>query len=145
MADVTKIDIGGVQWDIKDQAARNKIATLEELFITEDLPDVEINLNAGYTALSAKFAYHYKVGKIHFAKAEFRNISGESIGTASTANIGSINIIPKKETTFILYDYQNSAILRCYIGEHGQVAIGESIGVAQGNNICYGELIFAEK
>ena len=29
MADVTKIDIDGVQWDIKDQNARNKITNLE--------------------------------------------------------------------------------------------------------------------
>lgn len=29
MAEVTKIDIDGVQWDIKDQEARNKIANLE--------------------------------------------------------------------------------------------------------------------
>lgn len=29
MADVAKIDIDGVQWDIKDQNARNRIAALE--------------------------------------------------------------------------------------------------------------------
>lgn len=29
MADVTKIDIDGVQWNMKDQEARSKIATLE--------------------------------------------------------------------------------------------------------------------
>lgn len=44
MADVTKIDIDGVKWDIKDQNARNRIATLEtevntnipERFITDE-------------------------------------------------------------------------------------------------------------
>ena len=30
MADVSKIDIDGIQWNIKDQEARSKIATLEE-------------------------------------------------------------------------------------------------------------------
>ena len=30
MAEVAKIDIDGVQWDIKDQNARDRIATLEE-------------------------------------------------------------------------------------------------------------------
>ena len=30
MADVSKIDIDGVQWDIKDQNARDRIAVLEE-------------------------------------------------------------------------------------------------------------------
>lgn len=29
MAEVAKIDIDGIQWDIKDQNARNRIATLE--------------------------------------------------------------------------------------------------------------------
>ena len=31
MADVTKIDIDGVQWDVKDQNARDRIAELETL------------------------------------------------------------------------------------------------------------------
>ena len=31
MADVTKIDIDGVQWNVKDQVARDKIAELETL------------------------------------------------------------------------------------------------------------------
>lgn len=31
MADVTKIDIDGIQWDIKDQNARNRITELETL------------------------------------------------------------------------------------------------------------------
>ena len=30
MADVTKIDIDGIQWDIKDQVARDKITVLEK-------------------------------------------------------------------------------------------------------------------
>ena len=145
MADAKIVDIKGVQWELKDEVARDKITELEKNLVAQDLEDININLNSGYTALLARFTYHYKVGKIHFAKAEFRDISGENIGTTATAKIGLINIIPKKETTFILYDYQNSAILRCYIDEQGQVAIGESVGVAQGNNICYGELIFVEK
>ena len=35
MADVSKIDIDGVQWDIKDQEARNQIATLGNMLQTK--------------------------------------------------------------------------------------------------------------
>ena len=35
MADVTKIDIDGVQWELKDQNARNKIANLENILQTK--------------------------------------------------------------------------------------------------------------
>lgn len=48
MADVTKIDIDGVQWDIKDQVARNKIATLEEkaiVKITKKIDETNIKMN----------------------------------------------------------------------------------------------------
>ena len=48
MADVTKIDIDGVQWDIKDQNARNKIATLEEkttVKITKKIDTESIKMN----------------------------------------------------------------------------------------------------
>lgn len=48
MADVTKIDIDGVQWDIKDQVARNKIAALEEKVIvkvTKKIDEETIKMN----------------------------------------------------------------------------------------------------
>ena len=144
MADVKTVDIDGSQWSMKDQVARDKIAALEESLIPQSLEDIEINLKQGYTANQAKITHHYKVGKIHFMFILLRNISGENIGTASTANIGKINIIPEKETSFILNDYTNNKILRCYLANDGTIAIGESEGVTQGNNSCLGELIFAE-
>ena len=144
MADVKIVDIDGSQWNMKDQNARDRIAALEESLIAQDLADIEIDLSVDFTATSAKLAQHYKVGKIHFAKVEIRNISGGGIGTVETANIGKVSLTPKKETGFLLFDYQNSAILRCYIDKDSSIRIGESKGVVQGNNICYGELIFAE-
>ena len=144
MADVTKIDIDGVQWDIKDQEARNKITELTESLITQDLENINIELKPGYTATTANMTYHYKAGKIHFMKVELRNISGENIGTTQTSIIGNINILPKKETSFLLFDYENSAILRCHLNINGELGVGESKGVIQGNNTCFGELIFAE-
>ena len=145
MADVKIIDIDNEQWNIKDQEARNRIAKLEETVSVKDLQDVEIKMKPGHTA-SIKMAYnHYSVGKIHFMTIRFDSLTGINIGTSATANVASINLYPKKETTFILYDYINKAILRCYLYTDGTIAVGESLGVTSGNNSCYGELIFAEE
>ena len=144
MADVKTVDIDGSQWSMKDQVARDRIAALEENLVAQDLPDEEIDINVSFTVTEAKLAQHYKVGKIHFVKVEIRNISGKNIGTTETANIGKVSLIPKKETNFLLYDYINSVVLRCYIDIDSSIRIGESKGVVQGNNICFGELIFAE-
>ena len=145
MADAKIVNIKGVQWDLKDEVARNRIKTLEENFIAQGLEDININLKPGYNASEAKMLQHYKVGKIHFMTILLRNISGKDIGTGVTANVGSINIMPKKETSFILNDYINNTVLRCYLYNDGTVSIGESVGVVQGNNACLGELIFAEE
>ena len=144
MADAKIIDIDNVQWNIKDQEARNRIAALEEAVSVKDLPDVVINMKSGYTSLTRMAYNHYSVGKIHFMTLRFDNLAGLNIGTGATANIATINLLPKKETTFILYDYMNKAILRCFLYTDGTIAVGESVGAISGNNSCYGELIFAE-
>ena len=48
MADVAKIDIDGVQWDIKDQNARDRIAELEKkviVKITKKINETNIKMN----------------------------------------------------------------------------------------------------
>ena len=144
MADVKIVDIDNEQWNMKDQEARNKIANLENLFIAEDLPDVVIELNTGYTAMEIKGYAHYKIGKIHFATFLIRELAGNAIGTGNTANIATTNLRPKKETSFIMNDYKNKATLRCYIDSNGTLAVAESVGSVSGSNTSYGELIFAE-
>lgn len=144
MQDVKIIDIDNVQWNMKDQEARNKIANLEKLFIAEDLPDVEINLYAGYTAMGIQGYAHYKIGKIHFVTFLIRELAGNGIGTGNTTYIATTNLRPKKETSFIMNDYKNKAILRCYVEPDGKLAIAESVGSVSGSNTSYGELIFAE-
>ena len=145
MQDVKIVDIDNVQWNMKDQEARNKIANLEKLFIAEDLPDVEINLYTGYTAMDIQGYEHYKIGKIHFVTFLIRELTGDKIGTGNTAYIATTNLRPKKETSFIMNDYKNKAILRCYVEPDGKLAIAESVGSVSGSNTSYGELIFAEE
>ena len=144
MADVKIVDIDNVQWNIKDQEARDKIINLEKLFIAEDLPNVEINLYEGYTATAIQGYAHYKIGKIHFVTFNIRDLAGNEIGTGNTAYIATTNLRPKKETSFIMNDYKNKATLRCYIQPDGMFAVAESVGSVSGSNISYGELIFAE-
>ena len=144
MQDVKIIDIDNVQWNMKDQEARNRIANLENLFITEDLPDVVIELNTGYTAMDIKGYAHYKIGKIHFVTFLIRELAGNAIGTGNTAKIAITNLRPKKETSFIMNDYKNKATLRCYIEINGTLAVAESVGSVSGSNTSYGQLIFAE-
>lgn len=144
MADVKIIDIDNVQWNMKDQEARNRIAELEKLFIAEDLPDVEINLYKDYTTMGIQGYAHYKIGKIHFVTFLIRELAGPQIGTGNTAYIGTTNLRPKKETSFIMNDYKNKATLRCYVEPNGKLAVAESVGSVSGSNTSYGELIFAE-
>ena len=144
MADVKIIDIDNEQWNMKDQEARNRTANLEKLFVAEDLADVEINLKTGYTALDIHGYSHYKIGKIHFVTFLIRELAGAEIGTSYTAFIAMTNLRPKKETTFIMYDYKNKATLRCYVETDGTLAVAESVGSVSGSNTSYGELIFAE-
>ena len=144
MAEVKIIDIDGVQWEMKDQTARDEITTLKENNTTKDLPDIHITLKEGYEVTSASIAQHYSYGKIHFALINFINIKGNNIGTSSTTYVASLNIYPKKSTTFLMNDYKNKAILRCSIAPDGTLSIEESTGVISGDNVCYGEIIFAE-
>lgn len=145
MANVAKIDIQGVQWELKDQVARDKIAELEKELVVQDLNDIKINLNSGYTASEANLIQHYKVGKIHFIDVRLVDISGTNVGTDKTAHIGFINIHSKKRTNFLLFEYRSNKTIRCFIEPTGEIGIGESPGITQGNNYCVGELIFAEE
>lgn len=144
MAEVKIIDIDGVQWTMKDQTARDKITNLEENNTTKDLQDITVNLKEGYEATSISIKQHYSYGKIHFALINFINIKGNNIGTSTTTHIASLNVYPKKSTTFLMNDYKNKAILRCSISPDGTLTIEESAGVISGDNVCYGEIIFAE-
>ena len=144
MAEAKIIDIDGIQWTMKDETARNKIASLEENNTTKDLQDITVNLEKEFEAESITISHHYSYGKIHFAIINIVNIKGPNIGTSQTSYIAALNIYAKKSTTFLMYDYKNNAIARGYIFADGKIALGESIGVVQGNNIIYGEIIFAE-
>ena len=144
MADASIIDIGGVQWNIKDKEARNKITVIEDFLTTKVLPDPTFTRNTSYSWKHFKLYNHYSFGKIHFIYIRLENVSGNGIGTTNSAKLGEINILPAKLTSFMLFDYVNGRTMRCYLETDGGFYIGESNGVSSGNNVCFGELIFAE-
>ena len=144
MAEVKTIDIDGVQWSIKDQTARDKITDIEKNISTEDLPDVQVTLENGYTCRSITMQNHYKAGKIHFTEIVINDISGDNVGTLTTIKIAKSNLIAKKTTSFILRDYIAPITVRGSIDQNGYIYLEETNGINQGNNAIRGEIIFAE-
>lgn len=144
MANASIIDIGGTQWNVKDREARDKITVIEDILTVKDLPNPTINRNPNYSWTSLQLYNHYSFGKIHFIYIRLQDVKGNGIGSTESARIGLLNIKPKKETSFMLFDYVNGRTMRCYLEVEGYLTIGESNGVSSGSNICFGELIFAE-
>lgn len=145
MADVKAIDIDGEQWNIKDGPLTARVTTLETVTSTKSLPDAQITMKDGYTCESIQINERYKVGKINFALIRIQDLSGNNVGGTSTIYIASTNLIPKKRTVFIARDYITPATVRCSLEQDGTISIGESNGIKNGNNVLFGEIIFAEE
>ena len=144
MANASIIDIAGIQWTIKDREARDEITVIKDMLTVKVLPAPKFKKNPNYSYNSFEFINHYSFGKIHFIYLRLEDIRGSNIGTNGSARIGTIDLLPIKETSFMMFDYINGRSMRCYLEESGYIVIGESNGVSSGNNICIGELIFAE-
>lgn len=144
MADASIIDIGGVQWNVKDTDARDRITVIEDFVTTKVLPNPTITRSQGTSWTSFTIKNHYSFGKIHFIYIRLQNISNGNIGTTNSVIVCNFDILPIRETSFMLYDYQSGRTMRCYFTEDGQFIIGESKGVSSGSNVCFGELIYAE-
>lgn len=88
MAEVAKIDIDGVQWDIKDQNARNKIVTLEEkttIKITKKIDTESIKMNL--VEINGELFV-----QLHIQKYIWNGVIGDIIGKF-TNDFGIVHII----------------------------------------------------
>ena len=93
MAEVAKIDIDGVLWDIKDQNARNRIITLETkttIKITKKIDEATIKMNL-VEINDEKFI------QFHINGLSWSGVIGETIAT-------------------FVQDFNLSIVLRCLIG-----------------------------
>ena len=80
MADASIIDIGGIQWNVKDKEARERVTTLEEkttIKITKKVDEVTIKMNLveinGEKFIQLHLSGHYWSGVIGETIANFTN------------------------------------------------------------------------
>lgn len=134
MADASIIDIGGTQWNIKDKQARNDIEAIKQLMTPEVMPDIEITLNNGYSAVKKSVTTIQKYGKLYMGLLFLDDLSGENIGTNEVANFGKINISLNRGVYSMGIEYFSSMPVRSSIGKTGNLALQESKGITNGNN-----------
>ena len=134
MADASIIDIKGVQWNIKDKQARNDIEVLKQLMTAEQMPNIEITLNNGYSAETKEIRYIQRYGKLYMGLMFIDNLSGVNVGTNDVASFGKANISLVTGTYAMGIEYFSSKPVRSSITKTGDLALQESAGVTDGDN-----------
>lgn len=134
MADASIIDIGGIQWNVKDSQARNDIEAIKQSMTVEEMPKIEITLNNGYSAPVKEIRNIQRYGKLYMGLVFIDNLSGANIGTTDVADFGTVNISLKTTTYAMGIEYLSSMPVRFSIGRTGTLAFQESKGVTNGNN-----------
>lgn len=144
MADVKIVDIDSTQWNMKDQEARNRIATLEESLTVKDVNEIAITLKEGYTATEAYIASISKYGKLNIGGLSITNLTGKNIGTTITTPIGHINRNIGCYISVVLIEYISQKPVRIAIQKDGMITVQESGGVTQGSNAIRGQVIWLD-
>ena len=134
MADASIIDIKGVQWNIKDKQARNDIEVLKQLMTAEEMPNIEITLNNGYSAATKEIRFIQRYGKLYMGLMFIDNLSGVNVGTNDVASFGKANISLVTGTYAMGIEYFSSKPVRSSITKTGVLALQESAGVTGGDN-----------
>ena len=144
MQDVKIIDIDNVQWNIKDQEARNKITTLEESLTVKDIGEIAITLKEGYTATEANILSISKYGKLNIGGLSITNLAGNNIGTTISTPIGNINRNIGNSVSAVFIEYISQKPVRVSIQKNGVVVISESGGITPGSNAIRGQVIWLD-
>lgn len=144
MADVKIVDIDNVQWNIKDQEARDSIAEINEQLTNKSLYNIPIILDKGYTATNAIIELVMGYGNFRIGNIVIDNIKGDNIGTTVTANIGKVSIKPFKNVTTVGIDYKNKTPCRISVDSDGAFKIQESPETIGGNNAIRAQLCWIE-
>ena len=144
MADVKIIDIDNVQWNIKDQEARNKIAEIERLLKTETVGDIPINLNSGNSAIEARITSIQKYGNIYIGLIIIENLIANNIGTLNRVNVGTVNMNVLNNIYSIGFDYHSGKTVRIRVSPEKNFSIEESSGVSNGKNGIRAQITWIE-
>ena len=145
MADVKIVDIDNVQWNMKDQEARNKVAALEESLSIKDVNEIAITLKEGYKATEAAILSISKYGKLNIGVLAITNLTGNNIGTTITTPIGSINRNIRNNVSAVFIEYISQKPVRISIQKDGTVIMSESGGITQDSNAIRGQLIWLDE
>ena len=144
MADAKIIDIDNVQWNMKDQEARNKIAEIERLLKTETVGDIPINLNSGNSANEARITSIQKYGNIYIGSIIIENLIANNIGTLNRTNVGTVNINVLNNTYSLGFDYHSGKTVRIRVSPEKNFSIEESDGVSNGINGIRAQITWIE-
>ena len=131
---VNTLDIDGTQWEIQDVEARNKIAEVEYLLKTENVNDIQINLNSDNSARQAIIKSIQKFGKMYIGLISIENLTANNIGKLERVNVGTVNINVLNYTYSLGFDYYSGSIVRFCIAPDKKISIEESKGVANSSN-----------
>ena len=134
MADAKIVNIKGVQWDLKDEVARNDIAIIKQSLEIESINNIPITLENGYTATVADIQGIQKYGRLYKGLLYIDNISGQNIGTTASIMIGKIDRNVLGGNYALGLEYLTGKIARILIADNSYVYIAESLGINNGNN-----------
>ena len=141
---VNTLDIDGTQWEMQDEKARNDIATIKQSLEIKSIRNIQIILEAGYTATAAFIQDIQKYGRLCKGLLVIDNISGQNIGTTSTVLIGKINRNVLGSNFALGLDYSTGKIARILLASDGSIIIAESLGINNGNNNIRTPIIWFE-
>ena len=144
MQDVKIVDIDNVQWNIKDQEARNNINILKEQLTPKKINDISITLNEGYSATIALILNIIQFGRMRIGNIFINNISGNNIGTTEQAKIGTVSFKPFDLIHDICLEYKTGKVARIGIEKNGDISFLESLGVPNGDNSIRGQIVWIE-
>lgn len=144
MADASIIDIGGVQWNIKDQEARNRIEDINTQFTPKKLGNIPISIKSGYSAKKAEIRNVMQYGKLFSGLVWIENVRGNNIGSNSPANMGKVSNKPFVNAGAIGINYYEGSICRFEIDTNGDFSIQESPKTSNGSNTLVGQIYWFE-
>ena len=144
MQEVKIIDIDNVQWNMKDQEARNRIAEMEQLLKIENVNDIQIILNGGNSANEARITSIQKFGKIYIGLIIIENLIADNIGTLNRVNVGTVNINVLNNAYSIGFDYHSGKTVRIRVSPEKIFSIEESSGVSSGSNGIRAQITWIE-
>lgn len=145
MEPVNELDIDGYRWEIKDLQARQDISALKSNQEQIVLGNLNIPLEQGFTADSAKLVNVCRQGKMVFGTIHFVNLAGEKIGTRNIISIAKIPLDPLRYSECVAVDMFTNNAYRIQIFPSKTITIISTENLKNGDSELSANFIFFEK